>query len=277
MLDAHLPHAAVIDRRVQESPGIFSLRLQYVDTHVQDIFEFQPGQFNMLSLFGVGEVPISIVSDPDDSHFFDHTIRVVGRVTEALSRLQPGDRVGIRGPFGRGWPMAQAEGQDVVVVTGGLGCAPLVSVIRYLLRRRDRFGDIHIMQGVKHEDDLIWRRQYEVWSREQGVNVQLAADMPGKEWPWQQGLVTELINTLDLNLEKTISMLCGPELMMLAAIAQLRDLKLDDQRIWLSMERNMQCGFGQCGHCQVGPKFVCKDGPVFCYSDVADFLGAKGF
>ncbi|WP_177418704.1 FAD/NAD(P)-binding protein [endosymbiont of Lamellibrachia barhami] len=277
MLDVHLPHSAVIDRRVQESPGIFSLRLQYVDTHVQDIFEFQPGQFNMLSLFGVGEVPISIVSDPDDSHFFDHTIRVAGRVTEALSRLQPGDRVGIRGPFGRGWPMAQAEGQDVVVVTGGLGCAPLVSVIRYLLRRRDRFGDIHIMQGVKHEDDLIWRRQYEVWSREQGVNVQLAADMPGKEWPWQQGLVTELINTLDLNLEKTISMLCGPELMMLAAIAQLRDLKLDDQRIWLSMERNMQCGFGQCGHCQVGPKFVCKDGPVFCYSEVADFLGAKGF
>ncbi len=277
MLDVHLPHSAVIDRRVQESPGIFSLRLQYVDTHVQDIFEFQPGQFNMLSLFGVGEVPISIVSDPDDSHFFDHTIRVAGRVTEALSRLQPGDRVGIRGPFGRGWPMAQAEGQDVVVVTGGLGCAPLVSVIRYLLRRRDRFGDIHIMQGVKNEDDLIWRRQYETWTREQGVNVQLAADMPGKEWPWQQGLVTELINTLDLNLEKTISMLCGPELMMLAAIAQLRDLKLDDQRIWLSMERNMQCGFGQCGHCQVGPKFVCKDGPVFCYSEVADFLGAKGF
>ncbi|RLJ19815.1 Ni/Fe hydrogenase subunit gamma [bacterium endosymbiont of Escarpia laminata] len=277
MLDAHLPHSAVIDRRVQESPGIFSLRLQYVDTNVQDVFEFQPGQFNMLSLFGVGEVPISIVSDPDDSHFFDHTIRVAGRVTEALSRLQPGDRVGIRGPFGRGWPMAQAEGQDVVVVTGGLGCAPLVSVIRYLLRRRDRFGDIHILQGVKNEDDLIWRRQYELWSREQGVNVQLAADMPGKEWPWQQGLVTELINTLDLNLEKTISMLCGPELMMLAAIAQLRDLKLDDQRIWLSMERNMQCGFGQCGHCQVGPKFVCKDGPVFCYSEVADFLGAKGF
>ncbi len=277
MLDAHLPHSAVIDRRVQESPGIFSLRLQYVDTNVQDIFEFQPGQFNMLSLFGVGEVPISIVSDPDDSHFFDHTIRVAGRVTEAMSRLQPGDRVGIRGPFGRGWPMVQAEGQDVVVVTGGLGCAPLVSVIRYLLRRRDRFGDIHIMQGVKHEDDLIWRRQYETWSREHGVNVQLAADMPGKEWPWQQGLVTELISTLDLNLEKTISMLCGPELMMLAAIAQLRDLKLDDQRIWLSMERNMQCGFGQCGHCQVGPKFVCKDGPVFCYSEVADFLGAKGF
>ncbi|RDH81995.1 MAG: Ni/Fe hydrogenase subunit gamma [endosymbiont of Escarpia spicata] len=277
MFDPHLPHSAVIDRRVQESPGIFSLRLQYVDTHVQDIFEFKPGQFNMLSLFGVGEVPISIVSDPDDSHFFDHTIRVAGRVTEALSRLQPGDRVGIRGPFGRGWPMAQAEGQDVVVVTGGLGCAPLVSVIRYLLRRRDRFGDIHILQGVKNEDDLIWRRQYELWSREHGVNVQLAADMPGKAWPWQQGLVTELINTLDLNLEKTVSMLCGPELMMLAAIAQLRDMGLADQQIWLSMERNMQCGFGQCGCCQVGPKFVCKDGPVFCYSEVADFLGAKGF
>jgi NAD(P)H-flavin reductase len=130
---------------------------------------------------------------------------------------------------------------------------------------------------VKHSDDLIWRDQYETWSREHDVNVLLAADVSNGNWPWQQGMVTELINQLNLRLDRTLAMLCGPELMMLAAIAQLRELGLADWKMWLSMERNMHCGFGQCGHCQVGPKFVCKDGPVFCYSEVADFFGAKGF
>ncbi len=277
MFDPHVPHLAIIDKRVQESPTIFSLRLQYEDTDRQEAFEFAPGQFNMVSLFGVGEVAISIVNDPEDSHFFDHTIRVVGRVTKGLEKLQPGDRVGIRGPFGRGWPIDEAMGQDVLLVTGGLGCAPLVSVIRYLLRRRDHFGHIHILQGVKHADDLIWREQYEAWSKDHGVNVLLAADVASRDWPWQQGLVTELINQVNLRLERTITMLCGPEMMMLAAIAQLRELGLADHKIWLSMERNMHCGYGQCGHCQVGPHFVCKDGPVFCYSELADFFGAKGF
>ena len=277
MFDPHLPHLAVIDKRVQESPTIFTLRLQYEDTDRQQAFEFAPGQFNMVSLFGVGEAAISIVNDPQDSHFFEHTIRVVGRVTKGLEKLQPGDRVGIRGPFGRGWPIEEAKGQDVLLITGGLGCAPLVSVIRYLLNRRDQFGHIHILQGVKHSDDLIWRDQYETWSREHDVNVLLAADVSNGNWPWQQGMVTELINQLNLRLDRTLAMLCGPELMMLAAIAQLREMGLTDWKMWLSMERNMQCGFGQCGHCQVGPKFVCKDGPVFCYSEVADFFGAKGF
>ncbi len=277
MFDPHLPHLAVIDKRVQESPTIFTLRLQYEDTDRQQAFEFAPGQFNMVSLFGVGEVAISIVNDPQDSHFFEHTIRVVGRVSKGLEKLQPGDRVGIRGPFGRGWPIEEAKGQDVLLITGGLGCAPLVSVIRYLLRRRDQFGHIHILQGVKHADDLIWRDQYETWSKEHDVNVLLAADVSSGNWPWQQGMVTELIGQLNLRLDRTLAMLCGPEMMMLAAIAQLRELGLADWRMWLSMERNMQCGYGQCGHCQLGPKFVCKDGPVFCYSEIADFFGAKGF
>ena len=277
MNDFHLPHPAVIDRRVQESPSIFTLRLQYTDTDRQQAFEFVPGQFNMVSLFGVGEIPISIVNDPDDSHFFDHTIRVVGRVSKAMQRLQPGDQVGIRGPFGRGWPIAEAREQDVLLITGGLGCAPLMTMIHYLLRRRGQFGHIHILQGVKHADDLIWREQYEAWSKELNVNVLLAADLANKDWPWQQGLVTELISQVPLRLERTLAMLCGPEMMMIAAIAQLRELGLADHKIWLSMERNMHCGFAQCGHCQLGPKFVCKDGPVFCYLEIADFFGAKGF
>jgi NAD(P)H-flavin reductase len=277
MSDLHLPRNAVIDQRIQESTTIFTLRLQFEDAHAQEAFEFSPGQFNMVSLFGSGEIPISIVNDPRDSHFFDHTIRVVGRISEGLSKLQPGDRVGIRGPFGRGWPVQEALGRDVLLITGGLGCAPLVSVIRYLIKRRDKFGHLHILQGVKHANDLIWREQYDAWSQEPDVNVLLAADVAVRGWPGQQGMVTELIGQLNLRKGRTIAMLCGPELMMLAAISNLRSLGIGDHQIWFSMERNMQCGLGQCGHCQIGPKFVCHDGPVFCYTELADFLGAKGF
>ncbi len=277
MPDHHLPRTAVIDQRTQEAPTIFTLRMQFEDGDAQEAFEFAPGQFNMVTLFGTGEIPISIVNDPLDSHFFDHTIRVVGRVSEGLSRLQPGDRVGVRGPFGRGWPLADAEGRDILLITGGLGCAPLVSVIRYLMKRRDRFGHINILQGVKHANDLIWREQYDAWTREPDVHVLLAADVATREWNGQQGMVTELIGQLHLRVGRTLVMLCGPELMMMAAIANLRSLGINDHQIWFSMERNMQCGIGQCGHCQIGPKFVCRDGPVFCYSELADFVGAKGF
>ena len=277
MFDPHFPHVAVIDQRIQEAPSIFTLRLQYEDTGVQEAFEFAPGQFNMVTLFGVGEIPISIVNDPLDSHFFDHTIRVVGRVSEGMSKLQPGDRLGIRGPFGRGWPMDRIKGKDVLLITGGLGCAPLVSVIRYLLRRRDDYGHVHILQGVKHSNDLIWREQYDEWAKIRDVNIMLAADVAEKGWTGQQGMVTELIDQISLRPQRTVVLLCGPELMMLAAVASLRELEIQDSNIWFSMERNMQCGIGQCGHCQIGPQYVCQDGPVFCYSEMADFFGAKGF
>ncbi|MET0064519.1 MAG: FAD/NAD(P)-binding protein [Candidatus Thiodiazotropha endolucinida] len=276
MFDPHMPHVAVIDRRIQESSTIFTLRLQY-DWEVQQAYEFDPGQFNMVTLFGVGEIPISIVNDPLDNHYFDHTIRVVGRVSDGLSKLQPGDRVGIRGPFGRGWPLARMKGKDILLITGGLGCAPLVSVIRFIMRRREYYGRIHILQGVKHSDDLIWREQYDEWAKLRDVHILLAADVVGKGWKGQQGMVTELINQISVRPHRTVALLCGPELMMLTAIANLRDMALADGSIWFSMERNMQCGIGQCGHCQIGPHYVCQDGPVFCYSDLADFLGAKGF
>ena len=277
MFDPHIPRMAVIDSRTQESPTIFTLRLQYEDAEAQEAFEFMPGQFNMVTLLGLGEIPISIVNDPLDSHFFDHTIRVVGRVSEGMAKLKPGDRVGIRGPFGRGWPLQEIKGKDVLLITGGLGCAPLVSVIRYLMRRREDYGHISILQGVKHADDLIWREQYDVWMKMRDVRVLLAADVVNNNWRGQQGLVTELIGQLTLRPHRSVALLCGPELMMLAAIANLRAAGLADKHLWFSTERNMQCGIGQCGHCQIGPKYVCRDGPVFCYEELADFFGAKGF
>ncbi|MDM8545930.1 FAD/NAD(P)-binding protein [Candidatus Venteria ishoeyi] len=265
----HVPSEAIILERIQESPNIFTLRLQFADN--TQAFKFMPGQFNMLYLYGVGEVAISIVSDPLDDHFFAHTIRVVGRTTEGLSKLKARDCVGIRGPFGRGWPMLEAEGKDLLLVTGGLGCAPLVSVIEYIMRRREQFAHVDILQGVKHADDMIWRKRYAQWAQAPDVNVLLTADLPDHvNWPGDlKGNVVQLFKRLDLRPDNSLAMLCGPELMMKAAITELQQHNMSDDNIWLSLERNMHCGIGQCGHCQMGEKFVCKDGPVFAYPEIS--------
>lgn len=276
-MSVHLPRPARVVERVQEARDIFSLRLRYADVAAQEEFEFAPGQFNMLYLHGVGEVAISIVSDPRDSHSILHTIRVVGRATRGLAALQVGDEVGVRGPFGRGWPLKAALGRDLVLVTGGLGCAPVVSVINYVMRRRERYGRVTILQGVRHADDLIWRERYAAWAREPDTEVLLAADMPGQDGQLFHGTVVELFNRVQWNPDNTMAMLCGPEVMMLAAVGELRDRGLGDEAIWVSLERNMQCANGLCGHCQVGPLFVCRDGPVFSYAEIADWFGKRGF
>jgi sulfhydrogenase subunit gamma (sulfur reductase) len=273
----HIPQEAEIIERIQESPTIFTLRLRFITADVQTAYTFRPGQFNMVYLYGVGEVPISIVSDPKDEHILDHTIRTVGRVTRALSHLKPGDRLGIRGPFGRGWPLEPAEGRDVVLITGGLGCAPLVSVINYIVLRRERFRKLTIMQGVKHSDDLIWREQYDRWAQLPETQVLLAAAEAEKGWRWHKGHVTVLFKHVTIDPAQTVSFICGPEPMILAAIHELKQRGVRDENIWMSMERNMQCATGHCGHCQIGGNFVCKNGPVFSYPELRGVLGVKGF
>ena len=277
MSELRQPHEAEIVERIEETPTIFTLRLRFTDPIAHANFSFTPGQFNMLYLYGVGEVPISIVSDPQDEHMYDHTIRAVGRVTNGLARLKVGDRLGVRGPFGRGWPLGEAEGKDVLIATGGLGCAPVVSVINYVLRRRERYGRLTIMQGVKHADDLIWRSKYEQWSRLPNTQVLLAASQGGPRWPWYVGHVPVLLEEAEIKKQGCTAMMCGPEGMMIAVIKALQERGFSEEHIWLSMERNMQCGDGKCGHCQHGGKFVCKDGPVFSYPQVKSLLGTKGF
>jgi sulfhydrogenase subunit gamma (sulfur reductase) len=277
MADPRLPYEAQIVERIQESPSIFTLRLRFTDAVRHAAFRFEPGQFNMIYLHGVGEVAISIVSDPQDEHLFDHTIRVVGRVTRGFEQLQTGDRVGVRGPYGRGWPLKLAENRDVMVVTGGLGCAPVVSVINYVIRRRARFRRLVIMQGVKHSSDLIWRHQYARWSESPDTQVLIAANVGATLWPWHIGHVTELFNMVEIDPQNVVVMMCGPEGMMQVAVDQLTKRGIADTDIHLSMERSMHCAVGLCGHCQYGGQFVCKDGPVFSYRDVKALFGKRGF
>ncbi len=277
MKNAYLPHEARIVARVQEAPDIFTLRLRFTDMTHHARYNFAAGQFNMLYLHGVGEVAISISSDPKDTHLIDHTIRIVGRVTKALAELQTGDYIGVRGPFGRGWPMHSAQGRDVVLMTGGLGCAPVLSVIHYVLRRRASYERLIIMQGVKHSNDLIWRRHYDEWASKPNVQVLLTADEAGQGWPFDTGLVTKLIEQAQFDPINSIAMLCGPEGMMRASTQALLTRGIPAGDIWLSMERNMHCAVGHCGHCQFGGSFVCKDGPVFPLPEISHLFGVKGF
>jgi NAD(P)H-flavin reductase len=273
-VNPYLPREAEIVGRTEEAPRTFTLELRLTD---KQPYAFQPGQFNMLYLYGSGEVPISIVAEGQDSGVLTHTVRALGRITNGLAALKVGDRIGLRGPYGRGWPMREAEGNDVVVVTGGLGCAPSVSIIHHILTHRERYGHLSILQGVKHTDDLIWQAQYARWARMPDITVLLAADVAEPGWHGHVGLVTALFDQLQLSPDRTIAMHCGPEMMMRVSAQGLHDRDLAEDGIFLSMERNMQCAVGHCGHCQMGEQFVCKDGPVFRWPDISKLVGVRGF
>lgn len=270
------PNTAKVLQRIEETPTIFTLRLQIQGQGEHATYRFLPGQFNMLYLFGVGEIPISIVSDPQDDALLDHTIRQVGRVTRAMARLGEGDEIGIRGPYGSAWPLSEAQGKDVVIITGGLGCAPVVAAINYIMRRRENYGRVVIMQGVKHSADLLWRQRYEQWESLPDTQVILAANQVEGDWPWHRGFVTNRIESTEFDAANAVAMLCGPEPMMLAAIEGLCRRAVPHNAIWLSMERNMHCAHGRCGHCQIGPLFVCRDGPVLPYTRLKSYLAREG-
>lgn len=276
-MDAYLPIEAEIIACSQETSSIFTLHIRFIERHRHHLYTFHPGQFNMVYLYGVGEVAISIVSDPSEEYRLSHTIRALGRTTKALQKLTIGDRIGIRGPFGRGWPLHKVQGKDIVIVTGGLGCAPTVSIINYILARRSQYGTLKILQGVKHSDDFIFRQQYEKWQQSPHTEIHIAADQAGPKWPWNVGFVTDMITTLTLNPEQTIAMMCGPEMMMHTAVKALTQKGVLESDIYLSMERNMECGIGHCGHCQYGGRFVCKDGPVFAYPEIKNLFTVAGF
>jgi sulfhydrogenase subunit gamma (sulfur reductase) len=274
MINAYLPQAAVIREKIVESPTIFTLRLEFDDENTS--YQFKPGQFNMITMPGVGEIAISIVSDPEFEHYYDHTIRVVGRVTKAMRQLQTGDSVGIRGPFGQGWPMDSFAGRDVVVITGGIGCAPTVSAINYIFKRRQSYGKLSVLQGVKHSDDIFFEKRFARWRKIQDTQVLLAADVVGKSpYQWHQGFVTELLDKIHVD-TNTSAILCGPEIMMKNAVKRLLEKGVAEEQCYITMERSMHCGIGHCGHCQLGPKFICKDGPVFSYPEIKTWLNRIG-
>jgi NAD(P)H-flavin reductase len=272
----YLIRTATIVEKIREAEDIATYRLRFVDEPARRSYRFAAGQFNMVYLFGVGEVAISVVSDPDEPESLDHTIRVVGRVTKAIAQLQPGDELGIRGPFGHGWPLEAIRGKDIVIVTGGLGCAPVVGAIEYVFRRRSQYGNVKILHGVKTPHDLLFRERFDAWRRQPDTQVLLTSDQPDKTWHYHVGVVTELFEQVTVDPARTVVLMCGPEIMMRLGAPILIERGVPAAAIYVSLERHMECGIGLCGHCQLGPYFLCKDGPVMSYDRVAGFLGQSG-
>jgi NAD(P)H-flavin reductase len=229
----------------------------------------------MLYVFGVGEVPVSISGDPTQPQLLEHTTRAVGTVTGAIRTLRPGQTLGVRGPFGSPWPVAEAAGKDVVLVAGGIGLAPLRPVLYHLLAQRDQYGRIVLLYGTRTPGDMLYRRQLEQWRGRFDVEVAVTVDRAVGPWRGNVGVVTRLIPKAAFDPLDTVAMICGPEVMMRFTVMELVKCGVDEENIYVSMERNMQCAIGFCGHCQFGPTFICRDGPVLRYDRIKPWFGQR--
>jgi len=273
---------AAADRPWTESPAwrVTSSRRESHDTVTLELeppapFGFQPGQFNMLRVPGIGEVPISISGDPSRAGPVLHTIRDVGAVTHALCAARPGHQVGVRGPYGTSWPVQAAEGGDVVIVAGGIGLPPLRPAIYHVLAHRESFGRLVLLYGARTPSDLLFTGELGAWRSRSDLTVEVTVDTAGRDWPGNVGVVPDLIPKAAFDPEASVAFTVGPEIMMRFTVRALLAAGLAEDRVFLSMERDMQCATALCGHCQLGPFLVCRDGPVFCYRPLSRWLAVR--
>ena len=264
-----LPRPFVVRSRREELADCVTLELAALDG---DPLLFEPGQFTMLYVHGIGEVAISISGDPAASDSLIHTVRGVGAVSQALCRLSEGDRVGVRGPVGNSWPIERAVGKHLMIVAGGLGLAPVRPIIYWALANRERLASINIIYGTRAPDQILFAQQLLGLSAADRVRVGITVDLADQDWSGQVGVVTDLIPSMLRDPAETVAMVCGPEIMMRFTGQALAGAGVSAEEIFLSMERNMKCGIGWCGHCQLGPHLICRDGPVFPYPAMRDLM-----
>jgi NAD(P)H-flavin reductase len=249
--------------------------MQFLDEQIRSMYRFAPGQFNMVYVPGVGEAAISVSSDPSRTETLEHTIRLAGSVTRGVERMGTNALVGLRGPFGQGWPLQTMEGKNVVLVGGGIGLAPLRPVVYELLRHRDHYRRVVLLYGCRTPEDRVFADELEKWDADGSIQVLVTVDNASRGWTGPVGVVTSLLRRIKVNAEQTIVLVCGPKILNHVAAWNFLQLHVPPEHVYVSLERNMNCGFGRCGHCQYGAKFMCKDGPVFCFSDVADIFGKE--
>lgn len=258
-----------VQRRTDENRDSATLCLQPVHEPLRTP---RPGEFMMMYAFGIGEIAISVSGVPEsDGGAIHHTIRSVGAVSRALHGAAPGSVIGMRGPFGTGWRLPEAVGDDVVIVAGGVGLAPLRPVVLATLTDRDSYGRVTLIAGARTRDDFLFAQELADWSSSGVIDVHMTVDVPIQGWPGEVGFVTEPLRRTPMRADRTTAFLCGPEAMMRNGAVELLRKGLPPNRIQVSLERNMQCGIGWCGHCQLGPLLLCRDGPVVGY-DVAEAL-----
>ena len=264
------PHTYRVVSRRRETYDTWTVALEPLPG--EELPPFAPGQFGMLYAFGVGEIPISLSGAATALDPVRCTVRAVGGVSGALCALEPGDMVGLRGPFGSTWPLAEAVAGDVVIVAGGLGLAPLRPAIHHLLAHRNEYVRVFICYGGRSPAELLYVTEFEEWRGRYDLDIDVIVDLAGLDWHGKVGVVTKLVELAAFDPDNTVAMACGPEVMLRFVALTLQGRRVPTDRLYISMERNMHCAIAQCGHCQFGPKFICREGPVQRYDEVEEWL-----
>ena len=268
------PYWAEVVEIQPDAPGVGTYWLRFLDESLRTSYRFLPGQFNLLGMPGLGESAISISSSPEAPERIGHTVRYVGNVTQAISRLKVGDVLGVRGPFGSAWPLERLKGRDIVLAAGGIGLPPLRSVLYLIINHRQDYGRIVVLYGARTPQDLQFTREYKDWEKA-GVELMVTVDRADDTWTGQVDVVPILFYRMRMNPAITSILTCGPEIMIRFVIFEALARRIPAEHIFVSMERNMKCGLGLCGHCQIGPFFVCKDGPVFSFDQIQPYFNVE--
>jgi NAD(P)H-flavin reductase len=271
-----LPNWAELVRIEEEAPRVKTYWIKFTDPKMQKSYTFQPGQFNLLSIPGYGEAAISISSHPKQTDLIGHTIRLAGNVTHAIDRLKVGDTLGVRGPYGSTWPLEKLKGYDIYIAAGGIGLPPLRPVIYHIMDNRADYGKVVLIYGARTPEDLQFTAEYDAWE-EAGIETMICVDSCDDTWTGLVGVVPMLFYRLKIAPKQSALLTCGPEIMIHFAAYEAIARKVPRKRIYVSLEKNMKCGFGSCGRCQLGPYFVCKDGPIFNYKRIGPYLEVEDF
>jgi sulfhydrogenase subunit gamma (sulfur reductase) len=270
--NVYQPHPMEIVRVIPETEDTKTFHIQFQDPTLREVFSFLSGQFAEYSVFGEGEATFCISSSPTRRDHLEFSVKRVGRVTYALHQLNPGDVIGFRGPYGNHFPLERLKGKNLVFIGGGIGLAPLRSLIQNVLDNRLDYGEISILYGARTPQDLCFKYDLENWNQNRTVKMTTTVDMGDSEWKGKVGLVPMVLQEMTPSPDNAVAVTCGPPIMIRYTLLALEKLGFTPSQIWTTLEMKMKCGVGKCGRCNIGPLYVCKDGPVFSYEEIRNFL-----
>jgi len=267
-----IPYLATLKAATQLTPDIKLLSVELEDPDIRVNFDYKPGQFALLSAFGEGEAPFGIVSLSLEKDGLEFAVRRIGTVTRALHELEPGDTLGVRGPFGNYFPLDDYGGKNIIIIGGGIGMAPLRPVINRILERRDNYEELLIINGARTPQDLVFQPEFPTWIEAPRTRLELTVDRGDEQWKGRVALVPDVMKELAPSPNNAIAIICGPPIMIRFTLAGLRNLGFKDNQIVTTLESKMKCGLGKCARCNIGEKYVCQDGPVFTLEQISQFL-----
>ena len=272
MANPYMPYVATVKEVVRETPNIMTFRVILDDTEAMKNFTYEPGQVGQLSLFGVGEATFVINSPPTRKEYLQFSVMQAGEVTAALHKLKAGDKVGVRGPLGNSFPYNDMKGKDIVFVGGGIGMAPLRTLLLYMFDNRDDFGKISLLYGARSPQDMAFSYEIAEWRKQKNAEVVLTIDREAEGWTEKVGLIPNVLLEMNPSTKNTVAITCGPPIMIKFTLQALDKLGFKPEQIYTTLERRMKCGVGICGRCNIGDKYVCVDGPVFTYAELKDMV-----